>query len=142
MQIKVRVQCNTCNGSGYVSWVDHEGMTRENPHKACKGTGWVEEWIAIDTLLEYSSLLCTAEDNIERLEQIILAMEAGSESSGGGDVFPGHTHWVYPLNEAKNLVEEIENKAEADHCAKCGGTANLETWSFFYENLCAECESA
>ena len=48
---------------------------------------------------------------IERLEQIILSMAAGSESSGG---MPSghHTHWVYPLR-GSDLVGEIKgNLAE------------------------------
>lgn len=169
MQIKVKVRCDicdgsgTCGGSGYVRWMDHQGITREVRHIACEGTGWVEEWRDMETttLREYLMLLrhdqeliaiheclrATVErmdgqterikrleqfvddllikcalmegrsaktlERVERLEQIVLTLAAGSESSSGGSGdFPDHTHWVYPIRESRDLVEEIKNVIE------------------------------
>lgn len=50
---------------------------------------------------------------IERLEQVILAMSKGTESSPPDDG-PGHTHWTYPLNKAQGLMEEIRRQKQHD----------------------------
>lgn len=44
---------------------------------------------------------------IERLEDIVLAMAMGSQSSGP-DFGKHHTHSVYPAGGASELVKEIE----------------------------------
>lgn len=64
----------------------------------------------VNQLEKENTLLAT---RIERLEAIISSMGAGSESSPPDDG-NGHTHWSYPLNGAKDLVDEIEGEYAAE----------------------------
>lgn len=128
MKVKTQVPCERCEGEGYIPFTDDGGHNcgRKGLCLDCKGKGYQEAWneqlaaqIAsyeerIEQLEAIVEGLCLVGTNskihIKRLEQIVLSMAAGSESSGECDVFPGHhTHWVYPISGSKVLLEEIKN---------------------------------
>lgn len=141
MEVKVRTRCDNCNGRGAICLNEADGMIHEGVCWRCDGTGWVETWREDSTNRDPYEVNKQLTARIERLEQIVVSMAAGSKSSFP-DAGEMHTHWVYPIKGVKALVEEIkgEEDEETFRCARCGSLLDV-LGIRAGRGICVECES-
>ena len=125
MKVKTQVPCERCDGSGYIPFTDDGGRNCEDLCLACEGKGYEEAWskqlpaqvinheeeLALNQAAFFAlvELISCQKERIKRLEQIILSIARGTESSISDTAEDAHIHWVYPLAETKVLLEEIKN---------------------------------